>query len=141
MVKAWLRRKFPKILIIFMAIGIVLLGWTYFNSPSNINRMTSTDWNNFHASGIGTATVEKLASNAPYQNIEDVNKVVGIGPAKMVQINRYFTTWDTAKPNIWIIALLLGIVITSLSIFLYARWKINHKHDVLEFKDSVFEKK
>ena len=74
--------------------------------------MTSADWQDTHISGVGSATIQKLAANAPYQDIRDIDKADGIGPAKMSQVQRYFTTWDTAKANVWFPGFLIALILT-----------------------------
>ena len=110
--RAWFRRHKTKLLDLGIIIGIALLAWSYFNAPVNINRMEPGDWQNTHISGIGTATIQKLESDVPYQDIHQIDAIPGIGPVKMAQLDRHFTTWDTAKADVWFPGFLIGLVLT-----------------------------
>lgn len=108
---AWLRRHRVMFLLTGIVFGLTLLAWAYCNAPININRMQAGDWQDTHIQGIGTATVEKLQTHGPYANMQDIDRVSGIGPVKMVQIQRHFTTWDTARSDIWYAGFIIGLVL------------------------------
>jgi hypothetical protein len=93
-------------------IGLMLLAWAYINAPLNINRMTAADWQDTHIQGIGTATIQKLETNGSYQNMADIDRISGIGPVKMAQIQRHFTTWDTARSDVWYAVLPIALILT-----------------------------
>ena len=117
---AWLRRHKTKFLDLGALLGLTLIVWAYFNAPVNINRMTSADWQDTHIQAIGAVTIQKLSANVPYTDIRDIDKIKGIGPVKMAQINRHFTTWDTAKADLWFPLFLIGLVLFLGCIFIRA---------------------
>jgi len=109
---AWVRRHRTKFLDVGIIIGFMLFGvWGYFNAPVNINHMQTGDWQDTHISKIGVITVQKLQDNAPYTDIRDVSKIDGIGKVKAAQVEHYFTTWDTAKADLWFPLVLIGLII------------------------------
>ena len=109
---AWLRRHKTLFADAGITFGLMLLAWAFINAPVNINRMQAGDWQNMHISKISTATVQKLEANAPYGTMADIDRVSGIGPAKMSQIQRHFTTWDTARSEVWYVGFFLGLILT-----------------------------
>jgi len=117
---AWLRRHKTKFLDLGALLGLTLIVWAYFNAPVNINRMTFADWQDTHIQTIGAVTIQKLSANVPYTDIRDIDKIEGIGPVKMAQINRHFTTWDTAKADLWFPLFLIGLVLFFGCIFIRA---------------------
>lgn len=108
----WIRRHRIQILLIGVIIGLTLLVWAYINAPLNINRMTAADWQDTHYQSIGTATIAKLQAHGPYTDMQDIDRLPGIGPVKMAQIQRHFTTWDTARSDRWYTWFLVGLVLT-----------------------------
>ena len=115
----WLRRHKTIFLSFGVLIGLTLIMWAYINAPININRMQPGDWQNTHIKGIGAVTLQKLAKGAPYTDIRDVDHIGGIGAVKMAQISRYFTTWDTAKADLWFPLFLAGLVLFFGSVFVW----------------------
>lgn len=109
---AWLRRHKAAFLIIGIVFGLTLLAWAYFNAPINVNRMTPADWKDTHIQSIGTMTVEKLQTHAPYASMQDIDRISGIGPKKMAQIQRYYTTWDTVRSDVWYAGFIIGLALT-----------------------------
>ena len=139
---AWVRRHRTKFLDFGIIIGFALIAWGYFNAPVNINRMQTGDWQDTHISKIGTITVQKLQDNAPYTDIRDVNKIDGIGKVKTAQIEHYFTTWDTAKADMWFPLDIAGLFIFFGCIFVRhviesAKHKRAKKLDEKYFRDDV----
>lgn len=120
---AWLRRHKIKFIIIGIVCAVTIDVWSYFNAPININRMTSADWQNTHISKLGITTICKLESNTPYTNINDINKIDGIGKIKQKQIKHYFTTWDTAKADAWFSMNICAIILISLCAYEGAKTK------------------
>lgn len=108
---AWLRRHKTKFLDFGILLGLALLAWAFVNAPVNINRMTDADWHDTKIQSIGTATVQKLQANSPYADMQDIDRVTGIGPVKMAQIQRHFTTWDTAKADVWFHGFLIALIL------------------------------
>ncbi len=137
-ISAWFRRHKIIFFNIGILIGFTLIVWAYFNTPVNINRMTSADWQNFHAKEIGTETVQKLSAGAPYQSIEDINKISGIGPVKMAQIKRYFTTWDTAKSDVWYIGFFAGLILFFGGILYRYITEKDRKKAIKNFEQRLF---
>ena len=110
---AWLRRHRALFLIVGIVIGLALSGvWAFINAPINVNRMTLADWQDTKIQSIGTATIQKLEANGPYQSMADIDHISGIGPVKMAQIQRHFTTWDTARPDVWYAGFIIGLALT-----------------------------
>lgn len=135
---AWLRRHKNKFFDIGIVIGLALIVWAFFNAPVNINRMQPGDWKDAHIQKIGVATIQKIQAHAPYVEIKDVDRIPGIGPVKMAQVQRYFTTWDTAKSDAWYILDVAGLIIFFGC--LYCRLIIAHKqHDnAKDIKKTLF---
>jgi len=139
--KAWFRRHKLKFLNIGVLIGLTLIVWAFINAPVNINRMQSGDWQDTHIQSIGTITIQKMSGGAPYTDIRDISHISGIGTVKVAQISRHFTTWDTAKADLWFPLFLVGLVIFFGSIFIY-HIIISDKHKKAKnFEKRLFEEK
>jgi len=82
-----------------------------------------------------------LAKDAPYNDIRDVDHISGIGPVKMAQINRYFTTWDTAKADLWFPLFLAGLVIFFISVFIWHIINFDKHKKAKNFEKRLFEEK
>lgn len=137
MVKAWFRRHKSAFINIGILVGAVLITWGAVNAPVNINRMQSGDWQDAHIQSVGTVTIQKLAKGAPYADINDIDHISGVGSVKMAQIKRHFTTWDTAKADVWFPGFIIGLILFFGGCFIkYCLW-IRHKGDLEEFKDVL----
>ncbi len=137
---AWLRRHKSAFLNFGILVGLALIMWAYVNAPVNINRMQPGDWQDTHIQSIGTATVEKLSAGVPYQSINEIDQINGIGPVKMAQVKRYFTTWDTAKADAWFPGFIIGLVLFFGGCIVKYCFYIDHKKDLNDFKKAVFKK-
>ena len=141
-IAAWFRRHKTIFLDVGIIIGFALIAWGYFNAPVNINHMQTGDWQDTHISKIGVITVQKLQDNAPYTDIRDVNKIDGIGKVKTAQVEHYFTTWDTAKADLWFPLDIAGLFIFFGCVFVRheiesAKHKRAKKLDEKYFRDDV----
>lgn len=108
---AWLRRHKVILSVMLVAIGFTAIMWCRYNAPICINRMTPADWQDTHIQKIGTVTIQKLESHAPYADMQSIDRISGIGPVKMAQIERHFTTWDTARSEAWWPIMIIGTVL------------------------------
>jgi TRAP-type C4-dicarboxylate transport system permease small subunit len=110
------KHKWFKIGICLFVIGI--FGLIYIGavqSKININNMTAADWQSCqHIDGIGAETISKLESNAPFDRIQDIEKIDGIGTAKTAIIERHFCTYDTCRFEIFIVALSISCALIAL---------------------------
>jgi len=138
---AWLRRHKIVFVILGVLIGFTIILWAFVNKPVSINLMQPGDWKDTHIQSIGTITIQKLAKGAPYTDIRDIEHISGIGPAKMAQIKRHFTTWDTAKADLWFPLFLIGLVLFFVSVFVW-HIIISEKHrKAKNLEKRLFEEK
>lgn len=138
---AWLRRHKTIFLSLGILIGFTLIVWAYINAPVNINRMQPGDWQDIHIKGISTATIQKISKDAPYTDIRDVDHIDGIGTVKMAQINRYFTTWDTAKADTWYIGFIVGLLLFFGCVFIWHIINSDKHKKAKNFEKRLFEEK
>ena len=63
--------------------------------------------------GLGTEFRASFGEGSPaVAFLCEYDALPGIGPVKMIQIRHYFTTWDTAKADVWYWGLLAGLILT-----------------------------
>ena len=105
---AWIRRHKIILSVLLVLVGFSAVIWCHHNAPICINRMTSADWQDTHIQKIGKITVQKLEYYEPYESMQDIDKIDGIGPVKMKQIEHHFTTWDTARSDMWWPIMIIG---------------------------------
>lgn len=105
---AWIRRHKVILSVLLVLAGLTAVIWCHYNAPICINRMTHADWQDTHIQKIGSVTIQKLEYYEPYESMQDIDKIDGIGPVKMKQIERHFTTWDTARSDAWWPIMIIG---------------------------------
>ena len=123
-----MKHKWLKIATMLLLIGII--GLTYMGSVQakvNINSMTAADWQDSHITDIGVATQTKLMVNAPYSDIKNTAKIMGVGTRKQAQIERHFSTYDTCRIEIYLAYVVSSCVLivigTLIIIYIFIRRK------------------
>jgi hypothetical protein len=113
-----MKHKLLKLGIIFLAVGVIALAFSFTQTRININRMTAADWQQTHLTSIGVKTGELVLKSEPVVNVEDLAAVKGIGTVKVATLERHFCTYDTVRFEIFIIALSVGIAFMILGALL-----------------------
>lgn len=120
---------------LLLIIGTALIVYAGTQSKININSMTASDWKETNIAGIGTATEGKILAAVPVSNMSSIYAISGIGDVKATAISYHFCTYDTCRFEIFIAALVAGIIMEVifglLIIFIITRKKI--------FKDEIKE--
>lgn len=124
---AWMRRHRIILSILMVVVGFFAVVWCHYNAPININRMTYADWQDTHIKKIGAETIQKLEYYGPYESIQDIDKINGIGSVKVKQIERYFTVWDTTRSEAWWPIMIIGTALFFGGLLLLSKVEKTHR--------------
>jgi hypothetical protein len=133
-----MKHKALKFGICLLTIGLIGIVFCGANNKININRMASADWQSCqHINGIGTETITKLENNAPFDQIQDVEKIDGIGIVKTAIIKHHFCTYDTCRIEIFVFALSFSCVLIVIGALLIIWVEVRRKCTADTLKEFI----
>lgn len=123
-------------------IGICGYIGLYSQKKININQVDKQYLDTVKISTIGEQTVDKIIINQPYNNMEQLNSINGIGNVKYKTLSTIFCTYDTCRFQYYIAGILccaLAISIGALLIIYILIKKDKQKKEQEE--DEINQKK
>jgi len=122
-------------LFIFL-IGIIGYGNLYSQSKININEVDKQYLTSVQISTIGNKTVEKIIKNQPYENMEEVNVINGIGTVKYNTLSKIFCTYDTCRFEYYILFGVLIIILCIAGVLLMTLYYYSKQKEHIEQKEK-----